>query len=48
LIFIAAAAFLLYSTFTENLRRSLIGSAVILAGVPVFLFFRRQYSKAAG
>src|SRR5207248_3251099 len=36
-IFIAAAAFLLYSTFAENLKRSLLGSAVILAGIPVFL-----------
>lgn len=41
-IFIAAAAFLLYSTFTENLNRSLIGSAVILAGVPVYVYFRSQ------
>ena len=39
-IFIAAAAFLLYSTFAENLRRSLMGSAVIFAGIPVFLYFR--------
>ena len=41
-IFIAAAAFLLYSTFNDNLRRSLIGTAVILAGVPVFLYFRSR------
>lgn len=39
-IFIAAAAFLLYSTFTEDLKRSLIGAAVILAGIPVFLYFK--------
>jgi basic amino acid/polyamine antiporter, APA family len=39
-IFIAAAAFLLYSTFTQDLKHSLIGSAVILAGIPVFLYFR--------
>ncbi|HVH86736.1 MAG TPA: amino acid permease [Terriglobales bacterium] len=45
LIFIAAAAFLLYSTFSENLRRSLIGSLVIIAGVPVFLIFRSQAAK---
>lgn len=44
-IFIAAAAFLLYSTFTENLQRSLIGSAVILAGIPVFLFFKSLNSR---
>jgi basic amino acid/polyamine antiporter, APA family len=41
-IFIAVAAFLLYSTFMENLRRSLLGSAVILAGIPVFLYFARN------
>ena len=41
-IFIAAAAFLLYSTFAENLKRSLMGSAVILAGIPVFLYFQRS------
>jgi len=41
-IFIAAAALLLYSTFTENLKRSLLGSAVISAGIPVFLYFRSQ------
>ena len=44
-IFIAVAAFLLYSTFTENLSRSLIGTAVILAGVPVFLYFRARQIK---
>ena len=45
LVFIVAAAFLLYSSFTENLRRSLIGTLVILAGVPVILFFRRSSSS---
>lgn len=44
-IFIAAAAFLLYSTFTENLKRSLIGSVVILAGIPVFLYFQRKQNR---
>ena len=46
-IFIAAAAFLLYSTFTENLKRSLIGTAVILAGIPVFLYFRSSRREKA-
>jgi len=41
-VFILAAAFLLYSTFTENLNRSLWGSAVILAGIPVFFYFRSR------
>jgi basic amino acid/polyamine antiporter, APA family len=47
LVFILAAAFLLYSTFTENLERSLIGSVVILAGAPVFLFFRRRSAPSS-
>ena len=41
-IFIAAAALLLYSTFAENLKRSLVGSVVILAGIPVFLYFNSK------
>jgi len=41
-MFIAAAAVLLYYTFTENLRNSAWGVAVIAAGVPVFLFFARK------
>jgi basic amino acid/polyamine antiporter, APA family len=43
-LFILASAILLYYTFTENLKYSAIGSLVILAGVPVFLFFQRQKS----
>jgi len=46
-IFSAAAAYLLYWTFTENLKRSLWGSAVILAGIPVFLYFRSQSQTSA-
>jgi len=46
MIFIAAAAFLLYWTFTENIKRSLWGSALILAGIPVFLYFRSQSRSA--
>jgi basic amino acid/polyamine antiporter, APA family len=41
-IFIAAAALLLYSTFTENLKRSLVGTALILAGIPVFFYFNAK------
>jgi APA family basic amino acid/polyamine antiporter len=40
-LFIGAAAFLLYSTFAENLKRSLLGTAVIAAGIPVFFYFAR-------
>jgi len=41
-IFIAAAAVLLYYTFTENLRNSAWGVAVIAAGVPVYGYFARK------
>jgi APA family basic amino acid/polyamine antiporter len=44
-IFIAAAAFLLYSTFAQDLRHSLMGSGVILAGVPVFWYFKKARSR---
>jgi APA family basic amino acid/polyamine antiporter len=43
-IFIGASAFLLYSSFAGNLKQSLIGSAVIMAGVPVYLYFRNKNS----
>lgn len=46
-LFIAASAVLLYYSFTENLRNSLWGSLVILAGVPVFYFFARKPGKPA-
>ncbi len=45
-VFIAASAFLLYSSFTGNLRQSVIGTAVILAGIPVYLYFRNRNSSA--
>lgn len=41
-LFILAAAVLLYYTFTENLKNSLIGSLVILAGVPLYLYFAKK------
>jgi basic amino acid/polyamine antiporter, APA family len=41
-VFIAAAAVLLYYTFTENLRNSAWGVAVIAAGVPIFWYFARK------
>ena len=42
-----AAAVLLYFTFTQNLRNSAWGCVVILAGVPIFLYFARRKAKAA-
>jgi len=41
-LFILASGVLLYFTFTENLRNSAIGLAVILAGIPVFYQFKRR------
>jgi APA family basic amino acid/polyamine antiporter len=41
-IFILASAVLLYYSFSQNLRNSLWGSLVILAGVPVYYAFGRR------
>jgi len=43
-MFVMAAAVLLYYTFTENLRNSAWGVVVILAGVPIYLYFTRKKS----
>jgi APA family basic amino acid/polyamine antiporter len=42
LIFIAAATVLLYFSFVQNLRDSIGGAIVILAGIPVYLWFARK------
>jgi len=44
-MFVAAAAVLLYYTFTENIRNSLWGLAVIAAGVPIYAYFARRKKK---
>jgi APA family basic amino acid/polyamine antiporter len=41
-LFLCASAYLLYSTFTNNLPYSAYGILAILAGIPVFLYFARQ------
>ena len=38
-LFVAAAAVLLYYTFTENIRNSAWGLVVIAAGVPIYAYF---------
>jgi APA family basic amino acid/polyamine antiporter len=43
-LFVAASGILLYFTFTDNLRNSTVGTLVILAGIPVFYYFRRRHS----
>ena len=47
-VFIVAAAVLLYYTFTENLRNSAWGMIVILAGVPIYLYFARRKAVVSG
>jgi APA family basic amino acid/polyamine antiporter len=46
-LFIGTAAVLLYYTFMSNLQDSIAGMVVILLGIPVYLWFARQKSKAA-
>jgi basic amino acid/polyamine antiporter, APA family len=41
-LFVLASGFLLYYTFADNLANSAVGLLVILAGVPVFYYFRRR------
>ncbi len=45
-MFIAAAAVLLYYTFTENLRNSALGVVVILAGMPIYWYFAKRKAGA--
>ena len=46
-LFVAAAAALLVYSYAENLKNSLLGSAIILLGVPLFLVFRKRTSRPA-
>jgi len=39
-LFIAAAAVLLYYSYIENVKNSIIGSVIILLGIPLYLVFR--------
>jgi basic amino acid/polyamine antiporter, APA family len=41
-LFVLASVALLYYTFTDNLKSSVGGCLVILAGIPVFYFFARR------
>jgi APA family basic amino acid/polyamine antiporter len=47
-LFIFASAVLLYFTFTENLRYSIWGTLLILAGIPVFYVFSSLRSRQPG
>ena len=46
-LFIVAAAILLVYTFSANVRNSLIGTAIILLGIPVFYYFRNNNRRYA-
>lgn len=43
-LFVLASAVLLYFSYAENLRNSLIGTLVILGGIPLFLAIRSRYA----
>ncbi|HEX4023019.1 MAG TPA: amino acid permease [Acidobacteriaceae bacterium] len=46
--FVLAAAVVLVYTFGNNLRNSLVGACVILAGFPLYLWLRRRNSDTTG
>jgi APA family basic amino acid/polyamine antiporter len=45
-VFVIVAAVLLYYTFTANLRNSIWGCVLILAGLPIFEYFARKRKVA--
>ena len=45
-LFIVAAAVLLYYSFASNVRGSLVGTLIILAGLPVYFYFRAANRRA--
>jgi APA family basic amino acid/polyamine antiporter len=44
-LFIMAAGVLLYYSFVSNLRSSLLGTLIILGGLPLYLVFRNRNLK---
>jgi APA family basic amino acid/polyamine antiporter len=44
-VFVLVSAVLLYYTFTDNLRYSAEGCVAILAGVPIFYFFKMKRAR---
>ena len=42
MLFVAAAAVLLYYSYLENLKNSILGSLVILSGIPLYFVFRSR------
>jgi APA family basic amino acid/polyamine antiporter len=46
-LFILAAAVLLYYSFASNVRGSLVGTLIILAGLPVYFHFRAAKRRSS-
>jgi APA family basic amino acid/polyamine antiporter len=44
-VFVLSAAVVLYSSFAGNLQGSLIGSGLILLGLPLYEWIRRKYGR---
>ncbi|MGZ4835465.1 MAG: amino acid transporter, partial [Terriglobales bacterium] len=44
-LFVAASAALLCFTFAANVKNSLLGSVLILGGIPVYFLFARRRAK---
>ncbi len=42
-LFVVGAGILLYSSYASNVKGSLIGTAIILLGLPLFSFIRKKY-----
>ena len=46
-MFVVAAGVLLFYSYAENLKNSLLGTAIILLGAPLFIFLRGRYQRLA-
>jgi APA family basic amino acid/polyamine antiporter len=44
-VFVLSAAVVLYSSFAGNLQGSLIGTGLILLGLPLYEWIRRRYGS---
>jgi APA family basic amino acid/polyamine antiporter len=44
-LFILAAGVLLFYSYAENWRNSLLGTGIILLGIPLYAMIRRRYQS---
>jgi len=47
ILFMLAAGVLLYYSFMQNVKNSLVGTVIILAGIPVYYFFRSRAGRTS-